>query len=781
MDIRDFLSRLHVERGPGTTGEYTCRCPAHDDKTASLCVRQSENGSILVKCQAGCTTESVIQAMHLTMRDLFPDGGRGRHDDRKSGLPPKKTGKPAGESKSKPLGELTKVYDYTDEAGQLLFQVCRYEQTIDGKREKTFRPRVPDGRHGWRYGAPEALRYNTIYRMPEVAAAIREGRTVFVVEGEKDADNLAVLGYTATTQPGGAGKWKDGHTKRLAGADVVVIPDNDTEDNKFVGQEHARHVAGSLVGIAKRVRLIDLAKECPELPPKGDVTDFFQILGRKKGEELLLKLVDEAEDYQPEKALENLYDKAVEYYAGLPGYCVDRGCICQLNDDNPKRLCTFVALPSAVILRDDGVNTQKLMIIEGWSQTGERLPQARVMAKDFRSMNWVMENWDFQANIVPGQATVDKLRYAIAEIGKHAERRTEYAHTGWRKIGGKWCYLYHGGAIGAQGVSVDLGSGMQTYRLDGSGAEGFDKLTPADGLAICRMYEAVVAGHISIPLLAMTYLAPLRDALVRGGIAPSFSIFLHGSTGTRKSTVSALALAHFGNFTARNLPASFQDTANYVRKKAFLLKDTLLIVDDYHPVTSQQERRKREDMAQSLSRAFGDGNERGRMNSNLQLQEAMPPRCVAILSGEDMPVIGESGTARYYVINVGKDDVPLGEEMTIMQDAARDGYLQRAMRGYIEWLLPRMEALPGQLIKRFKQFRTEAQKAVSEKGAHPRMPEVIAHLMIGYEQMALYMISQGVLTESEGAEAIENAWRVIVPTPAARAMKHAMTVQAGCT
>ena len=64
MDIRDFLSRLRVDSGPNGKGEYMCRCPAHDDKNASLCVRDGEKG-IVLKCQAGCDVESVVSAMGL--------------------------------------------------------------------------------------------------------------------------------------------------------------------------------------------------------------------------------------------------------------------------------------------------------------------------------------------------------------------------------------------------------------------------------------------------------------------------------------------------------------------------------------------------------------------------------------------------------------------------------------------------------------------------------------------------------------------------------------------
>lgn len=42
---------------------FVCRCPAHDDQTASLSVRQSVEGKLLVKCFAGCDQREVIDAL----------------------------------------------------------------------------------------------------------------------------------------------------------------------------------------------------------------------------------------------------------------------------------------------------------------------------------------------------------------------------------------------------------------------------------------------------------------------------------------------------------------------------------------------------------------------------------------------------------------------------------------------------------------------------------------------------------------------------------------------
>ena len=130
-----------------------------------------------------------------------------------------------------------------------------------------------------------------IYRLPEVAVAVATGKTVFVVEGEKDADNLAKLGLATTTCPGGANKWRPEYNKFFCGADVVIVPDNDK-----AGRDHAASVASALHGIAKSVRLLDIAKVWPECPEGGDVSDWVEAGGTT---EKLAALVTELEDWDP--------------------------------------------------------------------------------------------------------------------------------------------------------------------------------------------------------------------------------------------------------------------------------------------------------------------------------------------------------------------------------------------------------------------------------------------------------------------------------------------------
>ena len=162
-------------------------------------------------------------------------------------------------SGSSPSRTLTHAYDYVDEAGEILFQVCRFQP-------KDFRQRRPDpsAKDGWNWSV-KGVR-PILYRLPEVIEAIAMGRTVFIVEGEKDVDRLWALDVAATCNAGGAGKWSSVLTEHLRGADVVLLPDNDD-----AGRNHAAVVGASLKDVACSVNVLDL----PGLPPKGDATDWL--------------------------------------------------------------------------------------------------------------------------------------------------------------------------------------------------------------------------------------------------------------------------------------------------------------------------------------------------------------------------------------------------------------------------------------------------------------------------------------------------------------------------
>lgn len=203
----------------GNDKGWTALCPAHEDRSPSLSIGTGTDGRVLIHCHTGCDIDKILATLNLTRTDLFdtaPTNGSRRTEDAR--------------------------YRYEDENGRHLFDVVRY-------RPKDFRQQAANGTWSTR-----DIR-KVPYRLPQLIAATSAGETVFVVEGEKDVHAIERAGYTATTNPGGAGKWRDEYNRWFVDADVVVVADRDKP-----GRDHARTVAWHLGLVAASVRTVEPAQ-----------------------------------------------------------------------------------------------------------------------------------------------------------------------------------------------------------------------------------------------------------------------------------------------------------------------------------------------------------------------------------------------------------------------------------------------------------------------------------------------------------------------------------------
>lgn len=281
MQLDEFLTHLDGVKKTGPT-QYMACCPVksahkHGDRAPSLSVGKGNNGSIVFYCQGGCSQESVLQALGLSMKDLFPDGDRPRQEYR-----PRPTSR-------EDRGSIAAQYDYTDEAGTLLARKTRWEKAVDGNRKKTFTWGHPAGQ-GFQSGRNGMA---VPYRLPELVKA----ETVFLCEGEKDVDNLTAQGLAATCSPDGAGagsKWRDTYTPYFAGKTVYILQDNDE-----VGKKFAQYEAEKLSPVAQEVKVLDLTALWPGLPEHGDISDVMEHLGATQALADLLELADKAPGWEP--------------------------------------------------------------------------------------------------------------------------------------------------------------------------------------------------------------------------------------------------------------------------------------------------------------------------------------------------------------------------------------------------------------------------------------------------------------------------------------------------
>jgi len=72
MDVTQFLAHLDGVK-KSTKGSWVARCPAHEDRTPSLAVKELDDGRILIHCFGGCGTDAVMRSLGLTLSDLFPE------------------------------------------------------------------------------------------------------------------------------------------------------------------------------------------------------------------------------------------------------------------------------------------------------------------------------------------------------------------------------------------------------------------------------------------------------------------------------------------------------------------------------------------------------------------------------------------------------------------------------------------------------------------------------------------------------------------------------------
>ena len=184
---------------------WMVRCPAHDDRRASLSIGVGDDGRALVHCQAGCMPEAIVAALGLEMADLMP-ADRGKSDRSRIRTPVSKAkrGKRGQDEQvyatvDDAITELERrhgvhaaIWTYYDAKGETVGVVVRW----DSAAGKEIRPVTKTAR-GWIIGGMPEPR--PLYRLPELLARPRE--RVYVCEGEKSSDAAATVGLVATTSP----------------------------------------------------------------------------------------------------------------------------------------------------------------------------------------------------------------------------------------------------------------------------------------------------------------------------------------------------------------------------------------------------------------------------------------------------------------------------------------------------------------------------------------------------------------------------------------------------
>ncbi|MBR1407389.1 MAG: hypothetical protein IJ573_00640 [Clostridia bacterium] len=835
MRLDEWRQLLNVDHYKSRDDEdFWAVCPCHNDHEASLHVHIGGDRQIVMKCfVCGADRKSVAEALGYKLSDVAVDARTGEPPARYAARA-ERSREPRKGKKVRPYREgdewmlprgkgedgkpekvpfkIVRVYEYRDAQGAVVLRKARLEAyNPDGtRRDKSFAVQsTEDGGKTWvnndgKWGA-------LLYRADELAAACRERREVILCEGEKDADNLRALGYTATTAQHGAGsgrnmegKWSSEQTQALEGCGAVtLLPDNDQ-----VGESFMQYVASQLYASGIRCRVVHIADAWPDIPKKADFTDWaLDLKGRGVGRaELVQRLTDlitmapdwnpdgvpvftvgkggsnspspgpipvggpeaQGNSTRPDRAKsgkpdgEDGQDKDWDDYHGLKAYGVKWGKLCAIGKNGASVIADFVPTLTETIQRDDGQDISMEFTVSatiGEGDKARRLKDARVLGvSKLKAMDWTVENWGAYGRVAPGSGTPGKVYDAILRAGqKTSQWRTIYGHTGVAIIDGKPCYLYNGGAIGADGVSVELKNNLRYYDLTDEG------VSAEDGARATWALAQALPDRVILPLLAQAYLAPVYSVLEEMDAPPSYVVYVAGETGAYKSTVVSYVMAHFGRFYNRRFPATFEDTANSARDKTFIVKDALYVVDDYNPQNDRRAMARMDGVANTVITAIADRAERGGLTATKDLREERPARCTCIMTGEQLPNLGQGRVLRLYVINVAPGELAQSpqEQLRPFAEKAGAGYYRASMRGYISRLLERWDGIKKEISARLDRCQQVADAFLDRRWG--RMGHAASCLLLGCDLMVEHLQALGVI--EAGPEAyhreIMRCWRAI--------------------
>lgn len=396
---------------------------------------------------------------------------------------------------------------------------------------------------------------------------------------------------------------------------------------------------------------------------------------------------------------------------------VINGSLCDVRDGHVERLCNFTARIERERVLDDGVQQQRRYVIGGRTSDGAVLPSIEVLPEEFhRDGAWIQKGWGQKAIIEARAGTQNRLRYAIQAISSPIEEHV-FIHTGWARMGGGWGYVHANGIIGSSVATVHLDAGLSDYALP---APDEDRIP--DAIRASTDLVDVAPHRVTVPLLSATFLAVLTSF-----VRPDFMIWIDGKTGSRKSTLAALFMNHFGEAFAHNrLPASWRDTHAAIEAKLFSAKDTLMVIDNFLP-ESGLPRDPVRTMAERVIHSIGDQRARSRMRHDMTARMDLPPRSLALSTGEDAPS-QQSALGRMVLLRLSPTEV---DNKRLTEAQGKRSLLALAMRSFIEFISADPERHGRDLRARAQELRS----AYEGKG-HARTPAALALLHAAGELFA---------------------------------------------
>lgn len=323
-DYQDFLNRFGNVKSVGQN-QYRASCPVCENGQADgkhLYISFEDNKA-LIHCKHGDDPNDIMRAIGENSSFMFINDNiiaRNQPTEVKNERKKKqstftldfiKTQYKPFKGKRAFNGDFSRYHEYANRNGKLVGLKAIWKSKNGEKAVSWFTPKT-DGRFVIGLGSEKMPLYG-------LKRVLEEKDTVYITEGEKDADTVIRMGYTATTSPNGAGsKWNPSYNNSLKGKNIVILEDNDE-----AGKAHALDIANKVYFTAKSVKIINPVNIYSSSREKDDITDIVEKIGLERAKIKLDKAVETTEFYNYDSELPNWVVSRYDKFGGFKSHDIN--------------------------------------------------------------------------------------------------------------------------------------------------------------------------------------------------------------------------------------------------------------------------------------------------------------------------------------------------------------------------------------------------------------------------------------------------------------------------
>lgn len=366
-------------------------------------------------------------------------------------------------------------------------------------------------------------------------------------------------------------------------------------------------------------------------------------------------------------------------------------------------------------------------------EDGGSTEMKRVELSKLTSIDWC--SWDYRANFNVAESTAKRQIAKDIRLALNGIREIEVyrlSHPGAYKINNEPMFctgeeVIRPSSSPEHNPEIELEPMPQSLDIDPNLPE---EETAAEMLNLISLFPN--AGRIILSQI-LVYL--LRQAYEDAGKRPSFCIFLHGRSGTQKTTIAQFLTQMYnrkGGIAEPTRLNTSQASAVEILMESY---DQVKVFDDLFPADSNQVRRKQEETLSEITRYIGDGSIPARMKGG-RIREGRPT-CGVLFTGEYV-IGGGSDAARLLPVEMTKPDT---SELSYFQ--SRPLLVSTFYRNFITWFINDYD----DIVSYLKDWIAEYSKI--DLGVHDRLRESHFFLNTAYSLLLIYCEEKKVLSKKE--------------------------------